>query len=307
LSEGIARRERGETFAVIPRPFEYHSPASLQEALSLLGKYRGDAKLLAGGQSLIPLMKLRIASPQHLIDLGRVPGLDYIKKVDGRILMGAMTRMSAVEESELLERECVLLCECAAQIADPLVRNMGTIGGNLAHADPENDMPAVMVATDAELVATGPGGVRSVAASEFFLDTFTTALAEDEVLTEIRIPVSASDGGAYVKLERQAGDLATVGVAARLRLSDGGRCEACGIGLAAAGPRVIKARRAEESLLGSKMESAALENASRLASEESSPLGDLRGSAAYKQEMVKVISKRAIALALERARRGGRG
>ena len=298
----FSRGERGAKIALIPRAFEYHAPASLQEALSLLSQYRGDAKLLAGGQSLIPLMKLRIASPPHLIDLNRVPGLDYIKKVDGRIVMGALTRMSAIEESGLLKNDCVVLTECAAQIADPLVRNMGTIGGNLAHADPANDMPAVMVATDAELVAAGPGGVRTFAAPEFFLDTFTTVLAEDEILTEIRVSVSPSDGGAYVKLERQAGDLTTVGVAVRLRLSDRGQCEACGIGLTAVGPKVIKAERAEEALLGSKMESAAIENAAKIASEDSSPTGDLRGSATYKREMVRVVAKRALTLGLKRAR-----
>ena len=201
-------------------------------------------------------MKLRIASPSHLIDLHRIPGLDYVKKVDGRIVLGALTRMSAIEESVLLKNDCFMLTECASQIADPLVRNMGTIGGNLAHADPANDMPAAMVATDAEFLVTGPKGVRAIAAPEFFLDTFTTALAEDEILTEIRMSVSPSDGGAYVKLERQAGDLTAVGVAVRLRFSEGGQCEACGIGLTAVGPRVIKARRAEEALLGSKMESA---------------------------------------------------
>ena len=211
-----------------PRSFDYHAPTSVKEAVALLEEHRGDAKLLAGGQSLIPLMKLRIASPAHLIDLGGVGGLEYVKREGGQIAIGAMTRMAEIEGSELLKKSCTILSECASQIADPLVRNMATIGGNISHADPANDIPAVMLATNAELVATGPKGRRAIPASEFFVDTFTTALAEDEVLTEIRIPVSRFTGGAYAKLERQTGDFAIVAVAANLHLSAEGRCKECG-------------------------------------------------------------------------------
>lgn len=289
---------------MIPRSFEYHAPATVKEAISLAGRYRGDAKLLAGGQSLIPLMKLRLVSPAHLIDLNRIKGLGYIKKAHGYIAIGALTRMAEIEESALLKRECVALSECASQIADPLVRNMGTIGGNISHGDPSNDIPAVMVAANAELVVAGPKGKRSVAAPEFFLDTLTTALAEDEILVEVKVPVERHSAGAYLKLERQAGDFAIVGVAANLRLSGDGRCIACGIGLTGVGPTVIKAQRAEGALVGTKLDPEAIQEASRLAAEDSHPAADLRGSEGYKREMVRVMTGRAVRLALKRARSG---
>ncbi|HUK75510.1 MAG TPA: xanthine dehydrogenase family protein subunit M [Nitrososphaerales archaeon] len=285
-----------------PRPFEYHAPTTLKEAVSLLKRYRGEAKLLAGGQSLVPLMKLRIAAPAHLIDLNRVGSLAYIKKEDGHIAIGPLTRMADLEASQDLRRWCPIIPECATTIADPLVRNLGTIGGNVSHADPANDMPAVMVATGAELVAAGPGGTRGIAAEEFFLDTFTTALKEDELLAELRIPVARYADGAYAKLERQAGDFGIVGVAASVRLSGDGKCAGCGIGLTGAGPTVVKARKAEVALVGSKGDPGTVERASALASEESSPVADLRGSEEYKREMVKVMTKRALSSAVKRAR-----
>jgi carbon-monoxide dehydrogenase medium subunit len=289
---------------LIPRPFEYHAPETVKEAVSLAEKYRGDAKLLAGGQSLIPLMKLRLVSPAHLIDLNRIKGLEYIKKKQGHIAIGALTRMADVEESALLKRECVVLSECASQIADPLVRNMGTIGGNISHGDPSNDIPAVMVATNAEFVLAGPKGRRSVAATAFFLDTLTTALAEDEILVEVKVPVASRAAGAYLKLERQAGDFAIVGVAANIRLSGEGKCVECGIGLTGVGSTVVKARRAESALLGTKVGPEAVHEASKIAAEESSPAADLRGSEGYKRDMVRVMTGRAVRLALKRARSG---
>jgi carbon-monoxide dehydrogenase medium subunit len=277
----------------------------LEEAVSLLERYKGEAKILAGGQSLIPLMKLRIVSPGHLIDLNTIKGLGYVKREGRQVVIGALTKMAEIEESEVLRKECYILSECAALIADPLVRNLGTIGGNVSHADPENDMPAIMVAMNAMLVAAGPGGKRrTIPATEFFLDTFTTALAEDEVLTEIRLPTKPHDGSAYLKLERQAGDFATVGVAALIRLDADGKCKECGLGLTGAGPSVVKASKAEASLVESKVDARAIETAARLASEASSPVADLRGSVEYKREMVKVMTKRALSLALKRARSG---
>lgn len=285
-----------------PRPFEYHAPSSIREAVALLGEHRGDAKVIAGGQSLIPLMKLRLASPAHLIDLNRIHGLDYVRREHGRFAIGPLTRMADIEESEALRKWCTIIPECAAQIADPLVRNLGTIGGNVSHADPANDMPAVMVATGAEMVVAGPKGRRSVPASQFFLDTFTTALREDELLAEIRIPVARYMDGAYAKLERQAGDFGIVGVAASIRLSGEGLCKECGIGLTGAGPTVIKAKEAESVVVGTRLDGEVIGRASALASEESRPISDLRGTEQYKREMVKVMAKRAVSQALNRAR-----
>ena len=285
-----------------PRSFEYHAPTSVKEAVALLKKYEGDAKLLAGGQSLIPLMKLRVAAPAHLIDINRIGSLEYVRREDGHFAIGSLTRMADIEESEALRKACVILPECAAQIADPLVRNLGTVGGNVSHADPANDMPAVMVAAGAEMMAVGPRGQRIIPAREFFLDTFTTALREDELLTEIRVPVARYTDGAYLKLERQAGDFGIVGAAVVVRLSADGECAACGIGLAGAGPAVVEAKRAEATVVGSRLDGQAIERACALAAEESSPIGDLRGTERYKREMVKVMTRRSMTLALKRAR-----
>jgi carbon-monoxide dehydrogenase medium subunit len=269
-------------------------------------EYRGDAKVLAGGQSLIPLMKLRIVSPDHIVDLSGVQGLEYIRKDKGVIAIGAMTKTAEIERSRLLKEECIILSDCASHIADPLVRNLGTVGGNISHADPTNDMPAVMVACGAEMVVAGPKGRRKVAATDFFRDTFVTAMAENEILTELRIPVARHKEGAYVKLERQTGDLGIVGVAASLLLSADGRCKECGMGLTGVGPAVIRARRSEEVVVGSRVDSGTVAEAARLAAEDSRPTGDLRGSEEYKREMVKVMSKRALNLALKRARSSSR-
>ena len=272
--------------------------------MELLGKYGEDAKLLAGGQSLIPLMKLRIVSPAHLIDLGRVSGLEYVKAAADAVTIGAMTRMADVESSDVLKQNCPIVSECAAQVADPLVRNLGTIGGNVSHADPTNDMPAVMVATGARLPALGMAGTRTIEAERFFLDMFTTALRHDEVLTEMRIPTGARRGGAYVKLERQAGDFGIVGAAAVLELDGSGRCATCSLALTGVGPTVVRAAKAGASVVGSKVDKDAIEKAGKLASGETSPTGDLRGSERYKREMAAVATGRALAQALKRARAG---
>lgn len=282
-----------------PRPFDYHAPRTVEEAASLMERYGSEAKLLAGGQSLLPLMKLRLLSPAHLIDLGKVEGLSYIRKEGGALAIGAMTRMSEVARSETIKKECGILIQCALQIADPLVRNMGTLGGNLAHADPANDMPAVMVATGATLVVASKTGRRTVPASQFFVDTFVTALAEGEILVEARVPTGPGRLGAYLKLERQAGDFGIVGVAVVLDLDPDGRCSACGIGLSGVGSAVVKARKAEGVLVGTKLERGVIDRASAAAAGEAQPSSDLRGSAEYKRGMVGVMTARAILEALK--------
>lgn len=288
---------------MILHPFEYHSPGTLEEALDLAGRYGDDSKFLAGGQSLLPTMKLGLLSPAHVIDLGRLKGLDYLRKEDGFIAIGALTKMADIEASGMLETECPVFTDCVSRIADPLVRNMGTIGGNVCHADPANDIPAVVVAVSAEMVIAGPGGERRVKASQFFLDTFTTALSKGEVLTEIRVSAERCRGSAYAKLERQAGDFGIVGAAARLWLSATGTVRECGIGLTGVGPTVVRAKHAEEALEGKAPDTKALSAAARLAAADSMPVADLRGPAEYKREMVAVMTRRALAQALKRAER----
>ena len=264
-------------------------------------RYGSDGKYLAGGQSLIPLMKLRIASPAHVIDLGRIAGLSYIRMEGGQVALGAMTGLQEISNSGLVAEECPALVQCAVQIADPLVRNMSTIGGNVAHADPSNDMPAVMVATGAQLVATSSRGRRTIPATEFFVDTFTTALRQGELLTEIRIPVGKNRMSAYVKLERQPGDFVIVAVAAVLELGAGGTITSCGIGLSGVGPKVLKASMAEKLLVGKHPSQGAFEGAAAAAADETQPVGDLRGSAEYKRRMAQVMTVRALQAAAKGA------
>ncbi len=283
-----------------PKSFEYHAPKSVEEASSLAEKYGVDAKFLAGGQSLIPLMKLRLVSPSHLIDLGRIPGLSYVRDEGNDLAIGAMERIAELARSDLVRRRCPILSQCAHQIADPLVRNMGTIGGNLSHADPTNDMPAVMVAAGASIVAASGRGRRVIPARDFFVDTFTTALKETEVLVEVKVPIGPSRRGVYLKLERQAGDFGIVGVAAVLEMSPDGRCAEAGIALTGVGPTVVKAARAEGTLKGAKLDKSVIDRASRAAAEEAQPSGDLRGSAEYKRAMVEVMTARAIQAAARR-------
>jgi len=287
---------------MIPASFEYFAPKTLSEAIALLQKHGPDAKILAGGQSLIPLMKLRMASPKRLIDLNRVSGLAYIKEADGFLTIGALTRESELDSSDLIRRKYPIIADTAAVIADPLVRNMATIGGNLAHADPANDHPATMLALGTEVVATGPKGARKIPIAVFFTDVFTTALKPDEILTEIRIPIPpARSGGAYFKVERKVGDFATAAVAAQVTL-EGNTCKRVGIGLTNVGPTPIKATRAEKALEGKAAEEKNIQEAARIASEEAQPVDDLRGSADYKRSLIRVLTARALQKAVARAK-----
>lgn len=282
-----------------PRPFEYHSPMTLVEALELAGRFGSEAKFLAGGQTLLPLMKLRIASPGHVIDLGRIPELAYLMKEGSTLSIGAMTRMSEIASSKMVLEESPILSQCANQTADPLVRNMGTIGGNLSHGDPSADMPAVMVATGASLETASLRGKRTIPSTQFFTDTFSTALGEGEILVEARVPLPPRRTGAYLKLERQAGDFGIVGVAVVLDFDMGGRCAGCGIGLSGVGPTVIKAKKAEDCVTGGSVDQKSIELASTAAAGEAKPMTDLRGSAEYKREMVAVMTRRALRQALD--------
>lgn len=290
---------------MIPSSFDYHAPATLPEALALLTRYRDTAKVLSGGQSLLPLLKLRLGMAEHLIDIGRIPGLDSIREEGGMLRIGGCVREAALERSEIVRARYPILLDTAAVIADPLVRNRATVGGNLAHGDPGNDHPATMLALGAQVVASGPRGERVIPIEQFFQGLFSTALEPDEILTEIRIPTPpARSGGAYVKLERKVGDYATAAAAVQLSLNASGAIERIGVGLTNAGPTPVKASAAEAHLKGKKPDEAAVAEAGRLAGEAASPNADRRGSVEYKKNMARVLSVRAIRKALERA--GGR-
>jgi carbon-monoxide dehydrogenase medium subunit len=287
---------------MIPASFDYHSPKTLSEAIGLLSKYRDEAKVLSGGQSLLPLLKLRLGSAGHLVDIGRIPGLEDIKEEGGYLRIGGRVRESALEDSALIKSKYPILTDTAAVIADPLVRNLATVGGNLAHGDPANDHPATMLALGATVVATGPKGERTMPIETFFTGLFETALAKDEILTEIRIPVPPpGSGGAYVKLERKVGDFATAASAAQLTLGAGGEIVRVGIGLTNAGLTPVKAVAAEKALLGKKPDAAAIAEAARLAAETSDPSPDRRGSVEYKKDMARVLTVRALERAVKRA------
>ena len=287
---------------MIPASFDYHAPKTLSEAVALLTRYREEAKVLSGGQSLLPLLKLRLGQAGHLVDIGRIPGLEYIKEEGGYLKIGGRTREAALERSDLIRGKYPILADTAAVIADPLVRNLATVGGNLAHGDPANDHPATMLALLAQVVATGPKGERTIPIEKFFTGLFTTALAPEEILTEIRIPIPPpGSGGAYIKLERKVGDFATAAAAAQVTLAKTGEIERAGIGLTSAGPTPIKATEAERSLQGKKPDGAAIAEAARLAAQAAAPTADRRGSVEYKREMARVLTARALQKAVQRA------
>jgi len=287
---------------MIPPAFEYLRPKTIPEAIALLEQHPDEAKILSGGQSLIPMMKFRIARPGYLIDINRIPGLSYIREEGGFLKIGGLTREAELEASPLIRSKYPILLDTAHVIADPQVRNLATVAGNLAHGDPANDHPATMLALGAQVVATGSGGERIIPIEEFFLSLFTTALQPGEILTEIRVPVPpARSGGAYFKLERKVGDFATAAVAAQLTLDASGVVQKVGIGLTNVGPTPIKARKAEDFLRGKKLEDANIRQAAEIAGDEALPSSDLRGPAEYKTGLVKELAKRALTRAAERA------
>ena len=287
---------------MIPQSFEYLRPESIPEAIALLQQHGEAAKILSGGQSLIPMMKIRLARPEYIIDINRVAGLQYIKEEGGFLKIGGLTREADLETSNLIQSKYPIILDTAALIADPQVRNMATIGGNLAHGDPANDHPATLLALRAQIVAVGPGGERIIPIGDFFQSLFTTALEHSEILTEIRVPIPPpGSGGAYFKLERKVGDFATVGVAAQLTVDSARICRGAGIGLTNVGPTPLKADRAENFLLGKTIDEPTIRQTAQLAAEDSRPSSDLRGPADYKVSMVKELTRRALNRALERA------
>jgi len=290
---------------MLPAPFEYHAPKTMDEALGLLDELGDDAKVLAGGQSLIPLLKLRFASPGHLVDINRIKDLDFLEERDGTLRIGPLFRHKAAEHSGLLASRYQVMADAAPQIADPIIRNRGTIAGSVAHADPSGDWGTVLVAMDADLVLRSKRGSRTVKARDFFSGPFSTALQPNEILSEIRIAApKAQTGGAYLKLERKVGDFATVAVAVHLQMDDG-IVRAAGIGLTAVGPQNIKAERAEAALRGASLDETSIKAAAALAAEAAEPRADQRGSVEYKRNVVRVFTERGLKRAYERARGGG--
>jgi aerobic carbon-monoxide dehydrogenase medium subunit len=278
---------------MFPSSFDYVAPTSVDEVLSLLAEHGDDAKVLAGGQSLIPLMKLRFATPARILDINRIEGLDYMEE-NGSLRIGALVRNRTMERSELLSLRYPTMAAAAPLISDPLVRNLGTVVGSLCHADPQGDWASVMLALNGELVARSSRGERIIPVAELIEGPFTTTLRPDELATEIRVPVAGdASHGTYLKLERKVGDFATVGVAVHLTF-EAERVKRAGIGLTAVGPSNIKAEAAERVLEGQALNDDVIKEAARLAAEQAKPHDDIRGSASYKREIVRVYVTRAL-------------
>ena len=287
---------------MIPPNFDYVAPKTLSEAVAALGGNE-NAKILAGGQSLLPLMRFRLASPAVLVDLNRVEGLSYINEAGGWLKIGAMTRQSDVEFSDLVNTKYSLLSDTVKVLSDPVVRNRGTVGGNIANADPVNDQPATMLAYGAEVVAVGPKGERIIPIAEFYIDLYQSALAANEILTEVRVPVSKPrTGGAYLKLERKVGDYATAAVAAQVELDAKDNFASVGIGLTNVGLTALKATAAEDFLKGKAASDDNIKQAAKLAAEAAQPIADLRGSEEYKRSLIKTYTVRTLRLAVQRAK-----
>ena len=284
-------------------PFDYHAPASLDEVLSLLREHGDDAKLLAGGHSLVPVMKLRLAQPKHVVDLRKVPGLVGIHEDDGALVIGAMTTYAAVQTSDLVDRKLPVLAEAVRVIGDPLVRNMGTVGGSLAHADPGADLPALALALDAELRVRGRGGERTVNAEDFFVGLMETALRPTDVLTEVRFQIpTGRAGAAYVKQKHPASGYALVGVAAVVTLGDGDTIEWARVALTGLGVQPTRAEPVEWALTGQAASDTLIADASQHAADGIEIREDLQGTRAYKANLAIVCARRALERALSRAR-----
>ena len=287
---------------MIPAAFDYHRPGTLDEAVKLLSSHGDQAKVLSGGMSLLPMLKLRLASFAHLVDIGRIPGLDYIKQEGGFLKIGAMTRQAALERSDLIRTQYPILADAVPLIADPLVRNRGTVGGNVANGDPGNDQPAIMLALGATFVARGPKGERSIPANQFYKGLYSTALAPNEILTEIRIPAPPpKSGGAYAKLKRKTGDFAVAAAAVQLTLNAKGAIERAAIGLTNAALTPVEAGDAAKFLTGKMPDEKTIAEAAKMAGAKSSPSADRRGSVEYKKEMARVLTARALRKAVQRA------
>jgi carbon-monoxide dehydrogenase medium subunit len=286
-----------------PAAFEYHAPTSIGDALGLLRQLGDDAKLLAGGHSLVPMMKLRLAQPKHLIDLRKVPNLAGIREDGGMLAIGAMTTHYQIESSRLVQQKIPVLSEVAGMVGDPQVRNLGTIGGSVAHADPAADWPASMIALGAEFVCEGSGGRRTVKVDDWFIGLMSTAVREDEILVEVRVPLwPAGSGAAYMKFRHPASRFAVVGVAAAVTLDRNGTCSRAGVGVTGAGTKAVRAKGVEQGLSGKTLDATTIEAAAQKAAEGVDVQADLQGSVEYKSHLCRVFARRAIDAAVKRAK-----
>ncbi len=284
----------------IPAPFDYHPATTVEEAIMLLQQYGDEAKLLAGGHSLIPAMKLHLSQPEHLVDIGRISSLSYIREQENAIVVGALTTHAQIVRSELLRTRLAALPECALLIADQQVRNRGTIGGSLVHADPASDMPAVVLALKGETVAQGPNGQRTIKADDFFISPFATALEPNEVLIEIRFAaLPAHTGSAYEKLANKASHSAIAGCAATISLDGDGTCTAASVAITGAAMQITRASTVEAALIGKKLDQATVAEAASHAADGLELVADIHGSKDYRRQMSLVVTRRAILRALE--------
>jgi carbon-monoxide dehydrogenase medium subunit len=289
---------------MFPASFEYHRANSVKEALTMLQQFGEDAKLLAGGHSLLPMMKLRLAQPSHLVDIGRISELSSIKEEGGKIVIGGAATHEKIENSELVRGKLPLLAECAGKIGDVQVRNRGTIGGSLAHADPAADYPAAVLASEAELRLESSSGARSVKAADFFLDLLTTAAKPGEILTQIIFPIpAAGTGSAYAKHPQPASGFAVVGVAALLKVASGGKCETARVGVTGLGAKAFRAAGVESALSGKAIDGKTIDAAAAHAADGIDAMSDIHASAEFRAELARVYAKRALEQALSRCKR----
>jgi carbon-monoxide dehydrogenase medium subunit len=286
---------------MFPAPFEYHRAASIDEALALLAQHGGDARVLAGGQSLIPAMRFRLARPAVLVDINGLSDLAYLREEDGMLAIGAMTRDAALETSDLISAKYPLLADTSAVVADPVVRQSGTVVGSLCHNDPAGDWGVTALAARAQIVVRGKGGTRTVAIDDFLIDSFTTAVAEGELALEVRFPTPpARTAGSYQKIERKVGDFATASAAARITLDANGAIAGAGIAIGAAGPHATRVTEAERLLNGAKPTKELIRAAADAARAIADPAADNRGSVEFKKDMAGVLVRRALVAALGR-------
>lgn len=289
-----------------PAKFEYFDPSTVAEAVGLLEKYGAEGKILAGGQSLVPLMNFRLAQPQYIIDINKVAGLSYLREKDGLLLIGALTRHRELERSELIKAKCPLLSEAASFIGYAQIRNRGTIGGSLAHADPASELPAVALCLGAKVKAVGPRGERTIEAGDLFQTYLTTSLEADEMIIEVQMPaLKPGAGWAFIEISRRQGDFAIVGVGAALSLDAKKICREAKIAIAGVAPTPIRADEACAILKGETLGDSVIEEASKRASHQLEPDSDIHASSDYRKDMARVFTARALKLALSRAK-GGR-
>jgi len=284
---------------MIPAAFEYYAPRSITDAVSFLAAHKDDVKILSGGQSLLPLMKMRLSKPEYIVDIGRIPGLDAITEENNSIVIGGMATHAQMEASDLLKKSCPLLPQTATTIADVQVRNRGTLGGSIAHADPAGDMPAAILALDAEIKAVGPNGERWIKAEDFFLGLLMSVLEPDEIVTAVKVPVTAADKTAYLKAAPRSSGFAVVGVAVRLGLDASGDVSRAAIGITGVTDKAYRAERVEKMLMGKKLDDALIDSAAAEATRNIDVIEDINGSVEYRTQLTHVYVARALKAAIQ--------